>query len=211
MRFKKGTTIGQARRIIRKKRMVVGRQFYGKRGLRQPVHYFTRTQYLPNYYQLIAGGAGTGAGLNFQLANLPNYTEFTGLYDQYMIKGIKISLIPKHTETGLGTTTQANMWSVIDMDDSTGPANLEVLLQYANVKRTRMNQVHTRYLKPAVSSEVYATGIASTYAPKKNVWLDATNANVEHYGVKLWFDARGTQPVTFDVQVKYYLAMKSIR
>lgn len=198
------------RKFYQRKRMAAGRQFYGK-GKRQPVHYFTRTQYLPNYYQLIAGGAGVGSALNFQLGNLPNFTEFTGLYDQYMIKAVKVQIIPKFTETSLGTTTQANMWSVVDLDDSTPPPNLETLLQYNNLKRTRMNQTHTRYLKPAVAREVFATGIASAYSPKTNVWLDATTAAIEHYGLKLWFDARGTQPVTFDVSVKYYLAMKNVR
>lgn len=190
--------------------MARGSQFYGRR-IRQPVQYFTRTQYFPSYYQLVAGGAATGASQLFQLSQLPNYTEFTALYDQYMIKAVKISLIPKYTEVALGSTTQGNMWSVVDYDDATPPPNIDTILQYQNLKRTRMSQVHSRYLKPAVSSEVYATGLASSYSPKKNVWLDATTAQVEHYGVKFWFDARGTQPVTFDMQVKYYLAFKNVR
>lgn len=200
-RFRKGPKM--LRRAVRK-----SSQFYGKR-IKQPVQFFQRTQYLPGFYNLIAGGAGTGAAVNFKLSSVPNAAEFTQLYDQYQIKGIKISLIPRFTEVPNSSGT-GNMWSILDYDDSNVPANLDTLLQYQNVKRTRMHMVHSRYLKPQVTSEVYATGIATAYAPKKNVWLDVGNPDVEHYGVKLWFDSRLTN-VIFDVQIKYYLAFKNVR
>lgn len=186
-----------------------GSQFYGKRKIKQPVHYFSRTQYLPGYFNLVAGGAAVGSALNFQLASVPAFSEFQNLYDQYQIKAIKLSLIPRFTEVPNSSST-GNMWSVLDYDDSNVPPNIDTLLQYQNVKRTRMNAVHSRYLKPAVTNEVFATGIATAYAPVKNTWLDIANANVEHYGVKLWFDTRVTN-VIYDIQVKYFMAFKNVR
>lgn len=200
----------RAKKMRRMRRNVQkGSQFYGKRKIKQPVHYFSRTQYLPGYFNLVAGGAAVGSALNFQLASVPAFSEFQNLYDQYQIKAIKLSLIPRFTEVPNSSST-GNMWTVLDYDDSNIPPNIDTLLQYQNVKRTRMNAVHSRYLKPAVTNEVYATGIATAYAPVKNIWLDIANANVEHYGVKLWFDTRVTN-VIYDVQVKYFMAFKNVR
>lgn len=178
------------------------------RKIKQPQQYFTRTVYLPGYFSLIAGGAAVGSSINFTLSQVPSFGEFTALYDQYKIKAVKCTLIPRHTEVALsGTITQGNMWSVFDYDDSIIPTSLDTLLQYQNTKRTRMNQTHSRYLKPMV--RMLASG--ATGAPKRNQWIDVADSSLEHYGIKFWFDSRGTAPVTYDVQIKYYLAFKNVR
>lgn len=189
-------------------RLARGTQFYGKK-IKQPVHFFTRTAYRPAYFALPAGGAAVGTAINFKLSDLPNASEFTQLYDQYQIKGVKITLIPRYTDVNVGQT-QGNVWSVLDYDDSNVPTSIDTLMQYQNVKRTRMNQIHSRYLKPAVSKEVYATGIATSYSMAKNTWMDAANDSVEHYGIKMWFDTRQVL-TTIDVQLKFYLAFKNVR
>lgn len=194
-----------------------GRRKQFGRKIKQPVQYFTRTQFISGQFAVVPGGVATGQGINFQLGNVPANAEFTALYDQYQIKAVKITLIPRisgnFVTDNTSTAQMGNVWSVLDYDDGNTPANLAVLLQYQNLKRTRLGQVHTRYLKPAVTQEIYATGIATAYSPKKNVWLDVANVNVEHYGMKLWLDAMpaGGVTVTYDATVKYYLAFKNVR
>lgn len=125
----------------------------------------------------------------------------------YKIKAVKVTLIPKHTEVGLGTTTQANMWSTIDYDDINVPTSLDEMLQVQNLHRSRMNYTHSRYFRPTVRID----GENSTFKmPQRNKWIDMANATVPHYGLKFWFDARPTA-VTYDVQIKYYLAFKNVR
>lgn len=188
-----------------RRRPVYIRRKYSRR-IKQPTQYFTRSVYLPGYYSLPASGVAAGAAINFSLSQLPNVTEFTGLYDQYKIKAVKCTLIPRHTEVLAGTTNlQGNMWSVLDYDDSNVPSNLDELLQYQNIKRTRMNQTHTRYFRP-MTRTILSTG----YSPKRNQWIDCSDTTVEHRGVKFWFDSR-LAPVTFDVQIKYYCAFKNVR
>jgi len=182
------------------------------RTVKQPVQYFVRTAYLPGFYALAAGAGAVGAARQFNLSQVPNRTEFTNLYDQYQIKGVKISLIPRFTEAlSTGTAqTIGNMWSCLDYDDASTPTSIDTLLQYQNVKRTRTNQVHSRFLKPAVAREVFNTGIATAYSPQKNVWLDCTSDTVEHYGIKFWFDSTPAG-VTYDIVIKFYLAFKNVR
>lgn len=182
------------------------------RQVKQPVQYFVRTSYQLAGYSLAGGAAATGAARVFRLSAVPNAGEFTALYDQYQIKGVKISLIPRYTESSAGVAGQVigNMWSALDYDDASVPANVDTLLQYQNVKRTRMNQVHSRFLRPMIANEIYNTGVATAYAPKRNVWIDCASDTTEHYGIKFWFDSSAAG-VTFDVQVKFYLAFKNVR
>lgn len=204
----------RAKRSSRPKRRMPRRRNYGYRNkvVKQPVQYFTRTSYQLSGYSIAAGGAAAGFARVFRLSAVPNASEFTNLYDQYQVKGVKISLIPRYTESTAGTAGSliGNMWSAIDYDDASPPANVDTLLQYQNVKRTRLNQVHSRFIRPCIANEIFNTGIATAYAPKRNVWIDCTSDTVEHYGIKLWIDSSAAG-VTFDVQVKFYLAFKNVR
>lgn len=202
---------------MRKQRKRGGRkQYYGKK-IKQPVHFYKRAQYTLNSIAITPGAAAFGRSDNFKLSQITSSNEFTQLYDQYQIKAVKVQFIPRFTEAAIfGSTTTAqigNIWSCIDYDDATPPANVSTVLQYQNVKRTQMNKIHTRYLRPMVATEVFATGIASAYAPKRNIWLDCTNADVEHYGLKMWVDGipASSPPIVFDVVATYYLAFKNVR
>lgn len=197
------------KRAMKKRGGMRKKQFGITKKVKQPVHYFTRTQYQSGFYNLIAGGPAVGASRVFTLNDVPGAGEFTALYDQFQIKAVKVQLIPRYTDVA-NNATQGNMWSCIDQDDATPPPNIDTVLQYPNVKRTRMNQVHTRFLKPCVATEVFSSGITSTYSPKKNVWVDIAAPGTEHYAVKFWFDSR-TANVIYDVQTTFYLAMKNVR
>lgn len=190
------------------------RRNYGYRNkvVKQPVQYFTRTSYQLSGYSVAAGAAAAGFARVFRLSACPNVSEFTNLYDQYQIKGVKISLIPRYTMTQSGAPLAAigNVWSALDYDDASAPTSVDQLLQYQNVKRTQMNRVHSRFLRPCIANEIFNTGIATAYAPKRNTWIDCTSDTVEHYGIKLWIDS-SQAGVTFDVQVKFYLAFKNVR
>lgn len=191
------------------------KQYYGRRtGIKQPVQYFKRTYYQPQFIQLTPGLVATGAAYTFTLSGLPSASDFTALYDQYMIKGVKISLIPKHSEViASSSVTQGNVHSVIDYDDSNTPPDLDTLLQYQNYKSTRMNLTHTRYFKPKVLHEIYRSSVSTGYAPKSNTWLDIAANTIPHYGIKFWFDALplGSATLYYDVKCTMYLAMKNVR
>lgn len=201
----------------RKKQYGGGRRKYGyKRGIqiRQPVQYFTRTAFYGSLFT-VGTSAPAPAVSQFSLNQVPNFSEMTQLYDQYQIKAIKYTLIPKFTnnELNIGGGASAgilgNVWSVLDYDDSTTPLTLQELLQYQNIKRTRQDKVHKRYFKPKV-----AQTIGSNISPKANVWLDCNTASTPHFGVKLWFDALAgvsNTNITFDLVVKYYMAFKNVR
>lgn len=187
---------------------------FGRSKVKQPVQYFTRTAFFPAIFTATTTSAA-GAGSQFRLSDLPSITEFTTLYDQYQIKGIKYTLIPKFSQadlqisSGSASAILGNVWSVIDYDDVNTPVALTELLQYQNLKRTRMDGVHSRYLVPKVNITMGANT-----QPKARQWLDVAVTTTPHYGIKLWFDALSgvtNTEIKYDLMVKYYLAFKNVR
>lgn len=193
--------------IMRKRRMGIRRGRMG--GPAQPVQYFKRTLYM-KANRVSSTAADTFAGVQFTLNDVPNVAEFTSLYDQYQIKGIKYSLIPRISETDPAQQSLPNIGSVIDQDDASAPTSIDQLTQYQNFRLTRGNKVHSRYWKPAIAQEVFGGGVLTAYAPRKNVWIDCNSAAVPQYGIK-FFIQQTAVVITFDVKIDYYIAFKNVR
>lgn len=184
--------------------------------IKQPVQYFKRTVYLPTW-NAPASGADRFTVLNFRLNQLPNVTEFTQLYDQYKICGVKVEVIPQFdtaTQTGTGTTPTAQHivsqnWNVIDYDDTVTPTSINDLLQYQNCKRCPSNRVMKRFLKPKFSDQIFASGAFAGYRPAKG-FIDCTYDNVEHYGMKFCF-GNSNLTLTYALKMTFYMAFKNVR
>lgn len=182
----------------------------------QPVHYFKRTVWLPEWYVATAN-TDTFATLNFRLNQLPNFSEFTSLYDQYKINGVKFELIPRYdtnTQVGsAGIATPAHYssqnWTAIDYDDTVTPTSMADILQYQNVKRTGSSRIMTRFIKPKFADTIFASGVISGYRPQKG-FIDCTYPNVEHYGVKFGFSSNPLA-LTYGLRMTFYIALKNVR
>jgi len=184
---------------------------------RQPVQFFKRSVYSTAYLTATSAGA-FGSSKNFKLTDVPNATEFTNLYDQYQIKGIKITLIPRANSADVinGSLVQpiGNLWSVIDYDDGTAPTTIDTVLQYPNLKRTQMVKSHSRYFKPKYVQQLYSSAAVVGYGnAHPNSWIDCNSSAVEHYGLKFWVDLIPTVGTTiqYDAHIIYYLAFKNVR
>lgn len=227
------------RKAMAKKRMAIPRRnrFALRsrmgRGLRQPVQFFKRSKWTTGQISAPLGSI-TRFSLEPVLGDVPNFTEFTSLYDQYQIKGVKITLFPKFSQVqGIQTLDSGAplpgpyptnflgvVATVIDYDGNLGSFAMTDLVQYQNLKMTRGNKLHSRYFKPAIAANVFRTSTAATsgYAVEKNRWLDCQYTDISHYGMYGIVDLTnvspawvGTGDVIYDVKVDYYLAFKNVR
>lgn len=183
--------------------------------VKQPIHYFKRTQYTSGWTanQLLAD---TFVNYYGSLNQVPTVSDFTGLYDQFKILAMKVTLIPRGnssdiTPVGTSAAQSVGVFSVIDYDDNTNLTSISQACQYGNMKMTRSHQVHSRYFKPRITMN--ATASAGTQqAVNTRGWLDiATGGDVNHYGVKFALQIAPNSVQTFDLKVDYYLAFKSVR
>lgn len=172
-------------------------------GLRQPVQYFKRTVYLPAF--IVSSTAVNVPFVNsFSLADVPNATEFTTLYDQYKITGIQFKLYPRFNSVDQNLSG-GRIWTVLDYDDSNLPATINELCQYQNVKCTNTSQIHSRYLKPKFN---LTTGSANV--PQSKFWIDVASTSVPYRGIKGIIEPTSAS-VAYDCKLTYYLAMKNVR
>lgn len=209
-RWKKSVTISKP--VTSYARLGIRRSMMSGK-IKQPVQYFKRTLWLPDWL-VTAGTADNFASLKFNLSQLPQYTEFTQLYDQYQIKGVRVELIPQFDSANMASTSSTNIinqnYSCIDYDDVGIPTSMDTIMQYQNVRRCPSTKVMKRFLKPKVATQVYSTALTTNYSSKRNVWLDCNQPDTEHYGLKFGF-TKSPNAQKYSLRVIYYLAFKNVR
>lgn len=165
----------------------------------------------------------------FTFNDIGNITEFTNLFDRYMITGVKVmfSLLSNpDVDTTQGGVNAAptiqvypRIWYTRDNDDAS-LTTLASLKEYGGVK--------CRVLKPNAITSVYiayprtAMGLSQTSGLQasgvnKPMWIDCGYPNVNHYGLKFAIDfgsasaTAGTQMFRIKYELKYYFKCKDVR
>lgn len=166
---------------------------------------------------VIPGASGDFlAAYNFQLSQVGgNVGPFVGLYDQYKIRKIVYTLYPKFntsdiTQTVAGTTggELPMVATCLDFDDSNTPANFGEIIQRQNAKIHRAGRPITRVFTPSVN--IVADASTGGLMTKRSPWLDVSNINIPHYGLKLGIQGSSLDQ-NYEVVVKYYLSFKQVR
>lgn len=175
---------GVRRRTYRRRRIVRKRanMLVTKRHVQVEVANFTDS--LQNIFNSYA----------FTLSSLPASGEFTNLFDQYKICGIKYRFyVDNHTQDSAFSSVTRNqthylrIWHVIDTNDNSLPANFDALQQYPNMRCEILTSdkpwTRWRYFKPKFADTVYTSLIQNGYAVRGG-YLNTTSADVPHYGIK---------------------------
>lgn len=155
-------------------------------------------------------------GLAFQLADLPNASEFTNLFDQYMICGVKIKFIPQcDTLQALTTGATSNFcgtfFYVIDYDDANAPLSTNSICEYQNTKTRNPLREFKTYFRPKPVSTVFGAGVTVNAGTLKSQWLDVAQPSVPHFGFKyFWTQSIGANISLMPV-LTYYIKCKNVR
>jgi len=163
----------------------------------------------------------------FTLQQLPNYAEFTALFDMYRIKKIEITWLYDHNSgevsTSAGVAANAsmglpNIYIVSDYDDASALGAATDYLQYEPCKITRLDKPVRWTIYPHVAVAVY-NGAFAGYKNDKAAWLDVASSAVEHYGCKWAVDATmcniaasgAVRIGTLNVYYKFFMDFKQTR
>jgi len=159
------------------------------------------------------GGVGTYG------PTLPNSSEFSNLFDQFCIKGVRLTFYHSQNEFVVSSPSIVCplFTYVVDYDDSNACV-LTDLLQYPNVKTHSMLANGTRplvtRLKPRPLLDVAGTGLLTSYAPSlgADTWISTSYATTPHYGLKLVWNTFGrssnTDVGTLTVYCEFDLAFR---
>ena len=160
----------------------------------------------------------TGA-LQFQLGDIPNSSEIQVMYDQYMITGVKVGfrLIYNPDVTGnVATSIYPNLYVRKDYDDN----NLEsatAIIQSNKSKRILLqpNRTYSVFIRPSILTTARTSGGAEVTRPTWKQWLDCSQSDVTHLGLKWAIDTMGQAlPANtrhLQIEYTYYLAAKNTR
>lgn len=132
-----------------------------------------------------------------------------------MIKAVKLEFIPRFNNATMitpagGVTLGSSIHSVLDYDDGNVLATLNDYVQYESYKNTRSGRTHKRYLVPALETGVAGNGLNVLAQQAKRKWCDTDVPQVDHYGVKVYFEPANVDTV-YDIKTTYYLAFKNVK
>jgi len=149
--------------------------------------------------------------------NLPNYTEFVALFDQYCIKRVEmIAFYNLNTATNNsgGTVKTASLPVFALVDDYTDAgvvASMTDALQYGNCKLIQFGNDrgpnpgirHQLSPRPAVNAGDYGA-LAAPIVPSGTVWMNTQNAEIPHYGIKMYYDNWNTGAVIDQGEIQFF-------
>lgn len=161
----------------------------------------------------------------FTLNAVPNYTEFTNLFDKYRIVKATINFRSNSQPqacglTAAGTTTGyggGTFYYVTDYDDADA-ITLNDIEQYPGRRSFLIGdqKAHTITCYPAFAKQIYQSAIATGYGPGRG-YVDCTYPNIPHFGVKWFWQPYAIDPVTpqpvavLNWDITYVLAFKDQR
>lgn len=187
--------------------------------IRRDTFKFKRSCTLGSFASAV-GGEVFGAS-TFNLAHLPNYTEFTSLFDRYRITHIQVQFFLKYSpDSGAAdpagnqqNATHPILYLVKDYDDSTVPGGINALREHAKVQMRIMdpNKVIKFNIKPSTLSETYRSAVATTYSPQWKNWIDMAHPDTPYYGLKFGAENFFGQNQTIQMRATYWFECKDTR
>jgi hypothetical protein len=132
-------------------------------------------------FNMEAGTTGTaqGLGFGFSLDLLPNYTDFTSLFDTYSIDRIDM--------VAISGVNSAQIYSAPDFDDDVAPTGVADMLERQNctvqVVSPNSYQQWRRSIVPRMPIEGASAG--PQLAPV-GTQVDTADASVRYHGFKMW-------------------------
>lgn len=156
----------------------------------------------------------------FQLGNLPNLVEMTGLFDEYKINAIKITFRPAYDSVAsdasalnVSTAPQAYLHYDIDPGNTVLPsglynsATLNSFMEHAGVKTRTLNRPVSIYLRPKI--------LVDGNLVRKSGWIRTTDTSTNYRGVHVFlqqnnFSTSNTR-ISLDVFYTFYMQFKNLR
>jgi len=153
----------------------------------------------------------------FRLSDLPNYTDFTNMYEQFKITGVKLRFIPNFgTESSSTASAYTEAFAYCIDRGANDYVNTAItfdgLLEHQDVKiRTSQRGTINLWIGAPSAHQPADAVIQSAYV---RPWLDSdqtSSVNVDHHGLKFAFQTvRPTANANrFKVYATYYVKCRN--
>jgi len=159
-------------------------------------------------------------GASFAIQDLPHFTEYQTMFEQYRINKIVLKITPVATGaqagaalTGATTQTCVIFHTCLDYDDSTAPAaseaGVDLMRQRTGYRQRNIYNGNGRPIVITLYPRVYHDG-----EPRKAGWIDEGQAAIPHFGIKCVTEAISTGVAMdhyFKLECKFHLSLKGFQ
>lgn len=161
----------------------------------------------------MATGTQGATGYAFTMSQVLNIGELQAVFDQYMIVGIKVLMIPRFTSAEVGAAKELEWPKVYvwyDCDDATPPSAgtaISAAMQRSNVQQLDLTRPNEFYFKPRLAPQFYNGGFGTS---SNYQWINMASIGIEYYGLKIAWSSGGASGDTnyLDLTFKYYMRFK---
>lgn len=155
-------------------------------------------------------------GFTFHLSDLPDFAEFTALFDQYQISGIRLTF---HRFQNVSLTGTANSDSILPLTyittdyDDVGVITEDAMCQYDKVKVYTSGRTFKMFIRPKTLTPIYESAIATSYGnPKSAPWVSTADPDVDYFGLRTLMTQTGAQGLSgWMIRAKYYLRFRNVK
>lgn len=187
---------------------------------RSQVYFFDRWKGQLTYFTGSDVTPNVGFQQTFALNQLPNYTEFTTLFDQFKICNVQYRFVLRRNPDLVTTAANKGLLSSVvwahDFDgQGTAPTTADEVYQYG--KRCKQiwlgesRPVSRWYtIKPARLAQEYESAVASAYRPVWKGFINCGDSATPHYGL-YGYVVNNFLGQEIDIEARFALAMKNVR
>lgn len=154
-------------------------------------------------------------GTTFALSGVINAAEFSALFDQYKITGIKLNF---YLVRNLGNAANVvgirpRMYIVTDYDTSTSPTSFDELREYSNCRVHQFDdsKPFTYFIRPKILNEVYRTAVSTGTAPQRPPWVSTAHLDLQHFGMRLGIENILDSDVSIVMEPTLYFGCKNVK
>lgn len=152
------------------------------------------------------------SGWPIRLSDVPNYTDFTNLFDQYRIKYVKTKWYLK-VDPGAQAAASAiypKIYYSRDYNDTTAPANLGELRERGDCKFKvlRPDRPVIIKFKPNLLQSIFTSGTA-VQEPVWDKWLNTSASDTPYCTIKWAFDDLTNTNYKVECEAYFYIECKN--
>lgn len=145
----------------------------------------------------------------FSLNQLNGYGELQALFDTYRITKIQYRWVVVRDPSNVTTAANQGLFPRIcwvhDFNDNASISRAQ-MYQHAGMREVYLSSDYQRTrwytLKPAAQLRMYESTTSDAFTPKWRQWIDTSEPNTPHYGLKYFIDQSYTgQIIRFEAKV----------
>jgi hypothetical protein len=146
------------------------------------------------------GTSDMGHAFPFGLSLLPNYSEFTNLFDRYRIRQVDVRMVLAQKNAN---SVNPTIWAYMDDDDAAIPLTKSAVLERQSVRPFTYSDAKTVYSVSFQPRWLIDGTNKSSLAPR-DTWIDMSTPAVSHYGLKLWAEHyNGDAQIALDATIHF--------